>query len=474
MNRPPQKNSILNLGWKRVAIRGIAVFMVAALAIPIPAASMFAQDTDLQADDKPVAELKSTADNDAQKASKKLLDVEKLNARYEQLQARIEKNREQDDRDDDLELKRELNGLGEIYFLYGSCYEEGVDGVEKNLATALECYRKAADLGIHLALINMGKCYAEEQNMQKAVECYEKAAKLGETSAMVQLGKCYMEGQGVEKNPETAVAFYRDAANLGNSGAMYDLGRCYVTGEGVYKDYVEAIKWFKKSARSGQHPEAREDAYHLFKKTTNSTMLAVCLLLFLCFFSSASSMLIPRLMARFVDFSLLYCIIDFAVGRFAPFVTASIWNYLYFLFFLLPFLFLFDGLIWSLIWGDKSLGKWLFCIKLNDKRMFCYLERNLRIYVGTILLGIPILNLIPIINQIKRVSRLKPTIYDEVLGTDVVYDTECDMIISTVRFIFGVVLYAILNYFVIKSSMGQYCAFVWNFLQDSVFDFIMK
>lgn len=100
----------------------------------------------------------------------------------------------------------------------GNMYHDGF-GVEKDIAKALEWYRKAVDQG-----------YGEAQ---------------------FRLGHEYSTGHGVTADQEMAVKLFKMAAAQGHGAAQFRLAECYLAGLGVQKDSFEALVWYKKSADAG-------------------------------------------------------------------------------------------------------------------------------------------------------------------------------------------------------------------------------
>lgn len=80
----------------------------------------------------------------------------------------------------------------EATFNLGVCYETGT-GVQKNMKSAMECYRAAASLGHRNAMYNLGTFYVHgrgglKKNMEAARACFEAAEKLGSRRAKTLLG----------------------------------------------------------------------------------------------------------------------------------------------------------------------------------------------------------------------------------------------------------------------------------------------
>ncbi len=100
-------------------------------------------------------------------------------------------------------------------------------------------------------LYDLGIEYFNSQNYENAIECYSKAAELGLPEAQNELGNMYYFGLGVERDYLKAFNYYRNAAKAGYVNAQYSLGNCYLLGDGIDRDNKEAIKWIKKAAEQG-------------------------------------------------------------------------------------------------------------------------------------------------------------------------------------------------------------------------------
>ena len=167
-------------------------------------------------------------------------------------------------------------------------------GVERDLATALEWYLRAAKSGNDRARTQVGLMYyngigtevnyneaakwlnihpifflrdapavytlAEmyfygrgvKQNYSKAFDLYQFAAINGRNfNAWFRMGEMYEYGYGVPVDNQNAIKFYTIAATNGNVVAMSKLGLIYETGELVEQDYSEAKHWYSLAAWQG-------------------------------------------------------------------------------------------------------------------------------------------------------------------------------------------------------------------------------
>jgi tetratricopeptide (TPR) repeat protein len=93
--------------------------------------------------------------------------------------------------------------------------------------------------------------FYDRKEYAKAIPILRKAAALGNHEAMTDLGVCYQLAWGVPRNYGEASSMYRKAADCGNARAQYYLALCYEGGVGVGEDKEEARKWYQKSADQG-------------------------------------------------------------------------------------------------------------------------------------------------------------------------------------------------------------------------------
>lgn len=164
----------------------------------------------------------------------------------------------------------------------GWCLANGA-GIAKNEPQAVALYRKAADLGVVRAKINLARClistgtqedktvarnlyleaaqhghtdaqysladiieYIEEE---RAVQWFEHAAESGELMAQLKLARMYQW----KKPPDMsqAVHWTRKAAEQGYDRAQFDLAKFLARGDGCEKDEQQAVEWYRKAADQG-------------------------------------------------------------------------------------------------------------------------------------------------------------------------------------------------------------------------------
>ena len=144
-----------------------------------------------------------------------------------------------------------------------SLYELGVrcwngNDAEKDL-TAVELYRRAAEMGYADAQYAYGMAYLEllKEIMPRAaakaegVKWLRKAADQGHEKAQLAIARCYLMGEGVKQDSAEAFKIYREMADAGSAGALYELHACYWVGYGVEKDRAKAAEVLRKSAEMG-------------------------------------------------------------------------------------------------------------------------------------------------------------------------------------------------------------------------------
>jgi TPR repeat protein len=111
--------------------------------------------------------------------------------------------------------------------LLGTLYEDGKQGVQKDLAKAARWYRKAAKQGYAQAQYNLGLLYEDGKGMPQdyyeATRWYKQAAKKGLSEAQNNLGVLYILGKGVMQNKQRAEALFRQAVKQGNVNAKRNL-----------------------------------------------------------------------------------------------------------------------------------------------------------------------------------------------------------------------------------------------------------
>ena len=89
--------------------------------------------------------------------------------------------------------------------------------------------------------------YYGKKDFASAVEFYKKAANVGNLASMNSLGVCYGFAKGVEKDPQQSLEWYTKAAEGGYGNAMLNLGMMYQNGWGIDTDLEQAKNWYEKA-----------------------------------------------------------------------------------------------------------------------------------------------------------------------------------------------------------------------------------
>lgn len=166
--------------------------------------------------------------------------------------------------------KAAKGGNPEAAYRFALMLEHG-RGVDRDILTALEFFKSAADKGYPMAIWKMGRFYEKglfdkgkevvKQDLEKALSCYQKAAKQDVAEANYSLGKMYLIGREVKKNETIGLEFLMQAVKLGDLNAIYDMGNyksteaadMYGVGnfEVAQKLFQEAFSCFIKAAEKG-------------------------------------------------------------------------------------------------------------------------------------------------------------------------------------------------------------------------------
>lgn len=149
------------------------------------------------------------------------------------------------------------------------CYRVG-RGCCKNLTTAVEWYKKGAELGDVWCMCWLARCNEKGMGLKKGVNqheafyWYQRSAEMGNYYSMNQLGWHYQFGVGCQKDEKLAFHWYEKAieckdAPKGRQHPMWDvgynmrsLGLCYKNGIGCMSDTKKAIQLLDMAAEHGE------------------------------------------------------------------------------------------------------------------------------------------------------------------------------------------------------------------------------
>ncbi len=147
------------------------------------------------------------------------------------------------------------SALGEIERYWFARGERLLNSGSARLEDAVNCYRKAAELGHRRAALMLAECLRHgvgaAPDLSQAVVWYRKAAMLFD--AKIALGDMYFFGWGVTKSEREAVRWYEQAvAQHEDAYAMYSLGYCLLHGCGARRDREAGLRWLARSAELGE------------------------------------------------------------------------------------------------------------------------------------------------------------------------------------------------------------------------------
>lgn len=155
-------------------------------------------------------------------------------------------------------------------YALGRLYLQGEE-VEKDTISAEEYLLKSASRGNKYAAYLLGKEYLSGENFgkdaMKAVEYLELAAEKDFEPAEYILGKEYLRGENFPKDVQKAIDYLKRAAEKGLNFAEYELGKIYLFGKDIPKDTETALEYLKSAAASGnEYAQALLMQRELFKK----------------------------------------------------------------------------------------------------------------------------------------------------------------------------------------------------------------
>ena len=154
---------------------------------------------------------------------------------------------------DDINVLKASCSASDIHACYGVAvsYRQGLLGVRKNTATAIEYLALSCDGGIAAGCINLGVMYFEGEGVkpdkQKAAASYDKACDRGDAKGCFTLGLLYEYGEGVKQDTLQAAALYAKVCDGGHAEGCCNLGAMYFNGEGVRQDSAKALSLYAKA-----------------------------------------------------------------------------------------------------------------------------------------------------------------------------------------------------------------------------------
>ena len=159
--------------------------------------------------------------------------------------------------------KRKEVGDAEAIFSLGCCYSNGLFGMPRDYAKALELGHQAGELGCAAAYCNIGNAYYNgdgvERDEKKAKDYYELAAMGGSVYARHSLGNAEWR----TGNWDRAIKHWLIAAGAGYNDSVKNIQQLYMDGHATKEDYTSALRAFQKcidEIRSDQRDIAAADS----------------------------------------------------------------------------------------------------------------------------------------------------------------------------------------------------------------------
>jgi TPR repeat protein len=127
------------------------------------------------------------------------------------------------------------------------CYRD----VDHDYPRAEDWLRKAAALGHHDALFELGNTLQQQKKLEEAFGAFLEGANKGHPRCQNMVGWKLRNGNGVATNHAQAVLWYEKAAFQQNGAALWNLALLYDSGNGVPLDKVKAYYLYRQSADAG-------------------------------------------------------------------------------------------------------------------------------------------------------------------------------------------------------------------------------
>lgn len=135
-------------------------------------------------------------------------------------------------------------------YLVGYAYYTGTL-VEQDKELGMRYLQLSAGHGFIDAISVIGLLLNQEKRYEEANVYHRKAAEMGDHHAIHNLGNAYFYARGVEQDDEKAIQLWLKAASMGNSDSLCSIGTCYLRGEVLERDINRAIEYLTNSAEMG-------------------------------------------------------------------------------------------------------------------------------------------------------------------------------------------------------------------------------
>ena len=135
-------------------------------------------------------------------------------------------------------------------------YNEAVRELERGDHGAVDVLKRSANLGYAPAQFHLGKLYEDGSNgvskdLGQARRWTERAARGGDPKAMFNYGLYLANGEGVARDDRAAVDWFHRAADAGVKDAQFNLAVMIQQGRGASVNAADAYKWYLIAAADG-------------------------------------------------------------------------------------------------------------------------------------------------------------------------------------------------------------------------------
>lgn len=150
-----------------------------------------------------------------------------------------------------------------LYTLGLGSYEGVLMQQDKELGMKL--LLESANMGLVDAISIIGLLLNREKRYVEANAYFKKAAEMGDHHAIHNLGNAYFYARGMEQDVEKGIQLWMKAASMGNPESMCTIGTCYLRGEILKQDINKAIEYLTRSAELGNTLAMQRlaEVYHL-------------------------------------------------------------------------------------------------------------------------------------------------------------------------------------------------------------------
>jgi TPR repeat protein len=133
------------------------------------------------------------------------------------------------------------------------------EGTEKDVDSAIQWFKEAANQNDNTAIYNLGEIYYHgqgvEQDYRKAFGYFKIAVERGFSQAQLRLGYCYLLGHGCGKDEERGLTLI-EANSGGNDSILIALAEAYHTASPKHRNFLKSLKYYQKISEGIQRSYA--------------------------------------------------------------------------------------------------------------------------------------------------------------------------------------------------------------------------